>query len=195
MAVIEETAKPILGPLIRGSDGTLSSEGQKTLATWATLKVMVAEQSKPEEAVFSDQDRAAFMRERIIPSSVRVWVARCIAPLWRNAFLRCSGQLALGTTLPPTVFPTSERKNVQTSAFGVGELFIYTTVSRAEGIDLNELIRVRDYLVPIYPNTGDAIRLPLRFIIPETVANRIATALNSFMSSKRVHHFDIPTQS
>lgn len=134
MSQIEEAAKPILIPLILGRAGRLDQEVQAKLATWVTLKVMVAEQNKREEAVFSEEERNLFMRERAIPSGVSIWIARCFSPLWRNAFLRCSGQLAFSATLPPTVIPTTERKNVQTSAFGIGELFVYTMISRAEGI-------------------------------------------------------------
>jgi hypothetical protein len=193
MGGIEVAAKPILIPLIAGSGGYLNSDTQKQLATWAALKVMVAEQSKPAEAVFSDAERASFMRERIIPAGVKIWIARCFSPLWTNAFLRCSGQLALSATLPPTVLPTSERKNVQTSALGVGELFIYTMVSKAEGIDLNDLIKVIDYLIPIFPSSCDAISLPIRYIIAENVASGIAIALHRLMNSEHIHHFDIPS--
>jgi hypothetical protein len=192
MSQIEEAAKPVLTPLILGQAGLLDQQMQARVATWVTLKVMVAEQNQRQEAVFTEEERALFMREGAIPSGVSICIARCFSTLWRNAFLRCSGQLALSPTLPPTVFPTAEKKNVQTSAFGIGELFVYTMVSRAEGIDLNDLIQVRDHLIPIRPSAS-GVELPIRYIIPEGVANGIALALHALMNSEHVHHFDIPT--
>ena len=167
MSGIEEEAKPILMTLISGSPGHLDVATQNILATWICLKVMVVEQNRPEEAVFSQEERKVFMECRTIPSCIRMWIARCFSSLWRNAFMRCSGQLAVSTVLPPKVFPSRERKNMQTSTLGIGELFVYAMVSKAEGVELNDLIKVSDYLIPIFPTSGKTIELPIRYIVAD----------------------------
>jgi len=192
MSGLEEAAKPILSPLLVGGDAVLSPDMQETLAKWVVLKAMVAEQSKPQEAVFSDLDRKVFKDEGIVPQGVTIWLARCFSPLWRNAFLRSSAQLALSDSLPPRVIPTEEKKNVQTTALGAGELFVYTIVSKAEGLDLSYLAKVADYMLRLWPGSGDDIAAPFGHIVAEETASGIARTLHRLVNSEHVHHLDIP---
>ena len=66
-------------------------------------------------------------------------------------------------------------------------------VSKAEGIELNDLLNVNDYLLPIFPESGETITLPIRFIVAEDVATGISIAFNRLLNSDIVQHFDIPS--
>lgn len=190
MSRLEEDAKPILTPLILGSSGILDAEMQLTLSRWIMLKVMVGEFNKRDEVVLSNEQRRTFMVDQMIPTQVRIGIARCESSFWQFAYCRCSAQVALVKLGGQVVLPTEEKKNIQTTAIGIGKLFVYATVSNAERLDLGTILKT-ECLTPIWPLPGEHIKIPLDKELAHSDANSTSIALNSFLGQAGIYHADI----
>jgi hypothetical protein len=179
MSGIDEASKPVLIPLMTGQLGELDDVAQTQLALWATMKAMVAEQATKEDVVFTEQQRASFMKAREIPVGVTVWMGRTYSGLWLNAFLRSSAHLefaAKGQIVRPDL--PIERKNTQTTALGIGQLFLFVTVSNSRTFNLLDSISVENLLMQVWPIAHPKILLPLHRFLAENTATRIANLLN-----------------
>lgn len=177
MSKIEEDAKPILTLLINGEEGILDRQMLRKLATWMALKTMVGESSRPPHAIVTQEERNEFKASGTIPTTMRIWAGRCFSPTWHAAWHRSTGTLGVSSddAAPITVLP--DRENIQTTTLGAGELYLYARVLQSEEVQLDSAA-VTEYLVPIFPETLDELRLPNRFIVSEKVANMIANGLN-----------------
>jgi hypothetical protein len=76
MSRIEEATKPLLTPLILGESITASQDERKLLATWALLRVIMAEYTGPRQISVPDAHRRWIFKEKQPPRhGVYVWVA------------------------------------------------------------------------------------------------------------------------
>jgi hypothetical protein len=73
---IEKAVKPIMTPLLRGEETTLTPADQETLAVWITLKSMVGELGVQniKIRVISDEFRQEFYRTKSMPAGWHVWI-------------------------------------------------------------------------------------------------------------------------
>jgi hypothetical protein len=177
MSAIEAKVKDIAIPMMQGKHLDLTIEMQTTLAQWVTLKVLVAESNKLDEAVFPQDVRDAFQKNKTVPPYVRVWVGRCIDEPWHSALVRNAALLAINTNIPPN----AGRKNVQTTAIGIGELFIYSMACVTEGMDMNDFIRFDNRLIPLWPISERILIWPPMKIISGKNATSIALALDNLI--------------
>jgi hypothetical protein len=182
MSAIESDVKGIATSMMLGENLDLTTHMQTTLAEWATLKIMVGENNRPNEAVFPQEDRDAFRRNRTIPSCLRIWVGRCMSGVWRAAYLRNAALLGFD----PKVVPNGGRKNVQTTTIGIGELFIYSMACVTEGIDLNNFISIGNSLVPLWPISGSRLIWPPMRIVSVEDATRLAFVLDELIQNPNV---------
>lgn len=181
MGALEEKIKPVLTLLISGGVGTLKPFDQKMVAEWAVLKAMVVEQSKKEEEVFTAEQREEFRTSRTIPSGVFVWMGRTHSGRWLNAFLRCSAHLVYVPKQQIIRPSNTEKKNVQTTALGMGQLFLYIMVSNSASVSVPDLIDVRENLTQLWPLPASSTLLPLHRFLEVEHADQIALALNSLL--------------
>jgi len=181
MGAIETATQSIAIPLILGNATTLDEDAQKVLARWITLKVIVGEQNVPEDAVILQKDRDAFKITGAIPSYIKIWIATCAVQDWRTSYYREAATLAL----PEKPMPTTQRKNVQTTAFGIGALFVYAMVSPAEGIDLDDYIGVSG-IPRLWPVAQPTINWPLPGIMRGDGPMRLALALRGLAQNSKV---------
>lgn len=186
MSSLEEQTKPTLLLLMSGCIGEISPHGQKLIAQWATLKSMVAEQSQKDEVVFTHDQREALRLDGSIPSGVTIWIGRSHSGKWLSSFQRCSAHLMISTTPNPQRPTDAERKNVQTTAIGIGQLFLYVVVSNAKTFDLNAIIRPDQVLLKLWPSNGEPILTPLHRFISTSTAEQISLALNTLVVSNHV---------
>ena len=185
MGSFEGTLKPILTPLICGELGTLDASKQKLVAQWAVLKTMVNEQTEKDEEVFTEQQRREFMANRTIPSSTVVWIGRSYSGPWLNAVRRCSANLTSSpdkASIAPLSTPIT-KKNVQTTALGVGQLFIYVMVSNSPSVQLQDYLAVEKVLVQIWPTATQSILLPLHQFLTPSAAENISLALDHLLNT------------
>ena len=181
MSALEARVKDIAIPLMEGKAIDLTPAMQTTLAEWVTLKVFVGENNKPSEIVFPQEMRNAFKENRTIPSCMNLWIGRCTSEIWRTVYFKQS--MLIGLNL--NVAPNGGRKNVQSTTLAIGELFIFSMSCVTEGIDLNDLIRVNDALVRIWPVSHQTITCPLDKILTSDQAKEIAWSLDLIVNSPR----------
>jgi hypothetical protein len=76
---LQENAKPYLVPMLEGTKITLAAKGQRAIATWAAMMIMVSEHmDKDEEMVATPpSDRRWFYENRRPPASRwRIWIGQ-----------------------------------------------------------------------------------------------------------------------
>lgn len=182
MSIIESSAQKVATPMILGQPIAITPAMQVVLAKWLALKVMIGEQNQRIEVVVPQIDRNAFRERGIIPSYIRLWIARCVSNKWRNAYLRHSGLLGRTTVIPEN----SGGKNVQTTALGIGELFVFATASVAKGIDMNDVFVMSNHFLPLWPLPGHDILWPPNRILDDRGADSAAMAFDTLMRDPRV---------
>lgn len=130
---IEDTAKPILIPLMGGEEGRLFPVDQARLAAWAVMKAMVAEWNVKGHATTHYMHRRYLMRHSLPPKKGwGVWIGHFVTnkrkpigerfhPLWAAHPFALSPK-----DLPPGAeFEEATTFNSQVSTQVVGELFIH----------------------------------------------------------------------
>lgn len=122
---LEQESRPLLGPLLLGEPVSLLPGGRELVAQWITMKLLVGEHAQHDIAVASQADRNAFMRERRIPDSVKIWIGQIDSQKWKHGWQRHAATLTWPGEAPPNPF----RKNVQTTVFGAGKLFVFAMIS------------------------------------------------------------------
>ncbi|MEA2821347.1 MAG: hypothetical protein QOJ86_3351 [Bradyrhizobium sp.] len=176
MGAIEEETRPIATPLILGHAKNLTVDMQRRLAEWVTLKTMILEHRNPEDAVIPFVDRDRFRLQRTIPPYVYIWIARCISTKWNSHYITHPATLNL-TEFP---LPDATRRNVQTTALGIGQLFIYCILWNAEGIELSGQIGVNRQIPRIWPPGTTNIRWP-QATIDTAGADHMALSLHKLI--------------
>ncbi|HEX3536762.1 MAG TPA: hypothetical protein VHU15_08350 [Stellaceae bacterium] len=79
MSALQENAKPYLVPMLEGRKITLAPKGQRAIAAWATMMIMVAEHMDKdgEMVAVSASDRRWFYENHRPPSSRwRIWIGQ-----------------------------------------------------------------------------------------------------------------------
>jgi hypothetical protein len=74
MSRLQETAKPYLVPMINGNHTILLRRGQRAIAAWAAMMVMVSEYTNEEFIAVLHRDRAWLKDREIPPSRWQIWI-------------------------------------------------------------------------------------------------------------------------
>lgn len=76
MSRLEDDAKPLLTPLILGEHAATTADERGVLATWALLRIIMAEYTDPRQIAVPEAHRRWIFKERKPPKhGVYVWVA------------------------------------------------------------------------------------------------------------------------
>lgn len=146
MSILESAVKPILTPLINTQPHYLTREAMHVLGQWIALKIMVGERNRPEEAVTPKEECAKFRSTLEIPSSFRIWIARCGVEGWDSGYIRRAA--TIGTS--PIVIPHHRFKNIHSVAFGIGDIFVFALYTTVAGV-LNSDPSQSDAVIRIFP--------------------------------------------
>jgi hypothetical protein len=80
MKDLEDRVIPTVGEMMLDEPATLSVEQRHAIVGWAVKTAMVFEHVSRHKVIFyTDDERAAFKNERIVPAETAVWLARTIA--------------------------------------------------------------------------------------------------------------------
>ena len=145
---LEQEARPVLEALLLGRPVSLLPAGRELLARWITMKLVVGEHAVHETAVVPQADRSAFMSERQIPNSVRIWIGQIDSQKWKRGWQRHAATLTWPKDPPPKPF----RKTIQSTAFGAGRLFVFAMISYVPDYQCGpneELVNVLPRLWPL----------------------------------------------
>ncbi len=147
MSQIEQTAKTILLPMMRGEPYRLTQEDCLSISRWITLKVMVAEHNSLNthtEVVTNREMRKKFKDNQEIPNNLLVSIARCGTPSWKAIYMRNTASISLKP------FLKNRTKNIQCVTVGFGELLIQVIHTSIQEIKLNSI--PSPMIATIYPS-------------------------------------------
>jgi hypothetical protein len=162
MSQLEEAAKPLLTPLILGEPVTTTADERRLLATWALLRVIMAEYTDPRQVAVPEAHRRWIFKERRPPRhGVYLWVAGYSgddsAGLYRHAPI-ATHKDKWGRGFRP------ERVNAYGVTFGIYkvifQVFGATTAPRGGG-DLQQGGDLAASTSRIWPPTRGAAMLPV----------------------------------
>lgn len=181
MSSIEEAAKPIMIPMMRGDAVRLDADSKEKLTHWIALKTMVADANVTGDTVLTGAERSAFMSDRVLPSSFSAYVGRTSGKLWSTRFHRHAATLGLSSDAQ---IPLSG-KNTQTIIFGANELFVVAFLDAAKvGLQLDAKIQTK---VPLlHPDRGEVLSWPPAESLLDIEAAQVATGLDRLFQSPRV---------
>jgi hypothetical protein len=175
MSRIEDEAKPYLLPMMSGQNVYMDRTAQKKVVDWITLKCMVFENNRREDAATTLEQRQRFMEKREIPAYTQIHLFRCGETPWDWQFHRHSANF---TASPPPTPLHPRRKNAQSFAFGVGELLAYVLQAFAADIEFRfERIHARQ----IWPPIDEFVAWPPVIRATRDEAERIAGNMDEFI--------------
>jgi len=189
MSGIEEAAKPIMIPMMRGDTICIDADSKAKLTRWIALKTMVADANVPGDTVLTRAERSAFMSDQVLPSSFSAYVGRTSGKLWSTRFHRHAATLGLSSDAK---LPLSG-KNTQTIVFGANELFVVSFLDAAKlGLQLDAKIQPK---VPrLYPDRDEDLGWPPAETLLDVEAVQVATGLDQLIQSPRVRWMQLPDQ-
>jgi hypothetical protein len=126
MRDLENLAKPIMSPMIRGTSTVLTPSDQRIVSAWATLKAIVGEHEYPNQTSWAHRDKEHLMRVQKPPKrNCLVWIGRYVrGPDW----------LSFWVTNPLCILPDGHGHilgepvayyNSSATTQVIGELFIH----------------------------------------------------------------------
>jgi hypothetical protein len=161
MSRLQERAKPLLLPLIKGESTAFTYDDQELLAAWITMFVMVAEQFDPYKAVSTKKERQYLRRIGRAPSNWRICIGDFEKKKWPGLLVRFVVPIRGPKHRPQLMDNGLPRPNTQSVTFVVGRLFIHVRSSATDIFDNLRLARP-DILAEIWPIPRRIIGWPRR---------------------------------
>jgi hypothetical protein len=163
MSQIQETAKPHLIPLFKGEFRELSKIAQTAIAAWIAMATMTAEHlaRKPDNIVTSQRERKWLMKKRTAPTTWRIWIGKYLRKKWPGQWIRVTLPILEAEDIPKAEAANRRTPNVQTTAFVVGELYVFAMNGAYPTItnlwDWRTDRRAINRLVQIWPVIADPV--------------------------------------
>jgi hypothetical protein len=181
---IDERARPIMIPLIKGDAVRLSPDQQHVLAAWAVMKAMVAEYGESECVTAHHTHRKYLMRTKLPPKKGwSVWIANYVRKDGPVHWLSTPFLLLPDRLVAKRVDRRATFYNSQVSTQIVGQLFIQ--VIRSPHPRLATLWRFSlprgQSIYRIWPPTSYGIRWAAG-TIDDASADRLVGAIKEFMA-------------
>jgi hypothetical protein len=187
MSVIENDAKCVVMPMMLGQCLLLDESAQRLLARWIVLKIMVVDQSPPEAAVISPEERKAFMEQGAMPERLHIELASCGEAPWDTAMAKRTANLFPMEKRPSDLIAAEGRKNIQTTTFGIGQLVVHCIARAADAVNLAEMVVFSKPLIKLWPLTGSAIIWPPKPLAAWEVDN-VARRMDTLTKSGKVNY-------
>lgn len=126
MSRLQNAAKPILLPLMRGERVSLTPRARETLAAWITMFVMVSEFQRPDKVAFQASERELFMKTLKPPTNYAVWLGMYVREKWQGITTHCS--IAVNSEADGVNATNPDgglRHNTQSMTVVVGKVYIH----------------------------------------------------------------------
>lgn len=168
MSRIETEVKPILSALISGKPLLLTEEYQLILATWISLKLLIAEHNifdgHPSDPIFSQEVRNEFITTKKTPYGFRIWIASHSSAAWQTRYFVQTGTFNYSTSSVPVTTKDRPKRNVQIFSWGIGSIVIYAIATTNEEVyRLINPIRNENIFFNLWPITKNAVYWPSQF--------------------------------
>ena len=125
MSDLEKKIKPILILLLSGTVTRIDERSQSLMATWCTLKVMVAEFENPGHATTHHAQRKRMWRRKIPPKTGwRIWIGCYDRRNWKPDYINNIFYFSQKSQSDKKYIPVS-RYNTQSVTFVIGRIFIH----------------------------------------------------------------------
>jgi hypothetical protein len=173
MSQLQERAKPYLLPLIAGEVTAFNVTGQKVLAAWITMFVMVAEHFDGYKVATTMKQRRYFYLYREPPAFWKIWIGDYERGSWVGRLAHFALPLASKGRRVETMDNGMPRPNTQTMTFTVGRLFVHVRSSVTDIFENWHFAR-RDLLAQIRPIERNIIGWP-----KTTMADRDADGISA----------------
>ena len=126
LSLLENSAKPVLLPLITGSAGAREKEKQSILSSWAAKIAMTAEHINKGKNVMLQSELTWMRMNCMPPKGWNIWVAPYSGTEWRDlGIYQHSGKL----TIPPGIGFTSGAHSLQLTYMGLGRVLFLAVSS------------------------------------------------------------------
>jgi hypothetical protein len=163
MSRLENRAKPVLAPVIRGETFDLHPTAQAVVPAWAAMMVMVAEHDDPATVAVPAPDRRFLMDAGSPPDHWRVWIGRYKGRRWKTGFCHHAfdfpwTEFIHSSSVEPVVFSSRTTHNLQVTTFAAGEMLLHTFSCIDPGRMINHAV-YGNYvgMAPIFPVNGGPI--------------------------------------
>lgn len=166
MSGIQNRAKPFLIPLFNGEHCVLDARVQSIISAWIAMATMTGEHStKPMKIVGIPQsDRDWLMNNLTAPNTWRIWIGRRRMVSRDGRWIHAAFPILNAENLPDVMNDDDRLANSQTTAFTIGELFIFAMSTPfpeiAIGWDWRTARRARNRLEQIWSIKYHAIFWP-----------------------------------
>ena len=184
VSAIDDAAKAVAPPIIRGERVSISPEMQKALATWLCKIAMVGDSRNRARSLVSQPQRNLMMKDRRPPNEWEVWIASYAGTEFRDlAFFQRSGKL----DFTPVTGPGEKFSGyVELTFFGIGGLAALVIGDDLPDVDFN-VGTFANLSRRIWPIGGGAIDWPLFFILGDDDARAVINILPYMVANFRNH--------
>jgi hypothetical protein len=152
MSTLEQEARPILEPLLRGESHKLTTDAQAMLTRWLTLKLMVLDAHVAQ--TFTAGERQAFFDGRETPDNLTLLIFDPGRPL--HAQYRASAFVFSKSDPAPI---DNDIGNTHTCTWFVGRLGVFASYNRG-GMTIKPPNHVRCRMTRIWPPRDKAVAWP-----------------------------------
>jgi hypothetical protein len=84
MSKLQESAKPILIPLIKGEHAILDRDSQAVISAWVSMAVIVADSAEPDKSAIHETDRQWLYRNKSAPMNWTIWLGDFSRRAWKG---------------------------------------------------------------------------------------------------------------
>jgi hypothetical protein len=189
MGSLETLVPPILLPIMKGDQISLTAEMQAILARWIAMKALVSEHSSPPDHVTPRQTREHFKNTGEIPAQYRIWITLHNCPAWRaTAFYRQSWTFSHSPMMNRPV--DGPVKNAQTLGFSIGKLFIFIMSTELPGFDMEKAIVLSPKVPRLWPPRDSVIKWPPARVLRPNEPGAMVTAMDTLAKKTGVQWSD-----
>ena len=154
MSQLEESVKPILGPMLQGTPTVLDPANQRLLARWIDKTIMVYEFEFPDNTGTSSEQRRTFMNRDDPNNDTRVWIGHFTG---ESDYPRPRHH-AWG----PRDVGTGQTLRQRVDTITMGQVIFYVTSATMPELVVEDYpaSALSDYLTPIWPITHESVTWP-----------------------------------
>jgi hypothetical protein len=163
MSQLQNQAKPFLIPLFEGKECALAAEARTTVSAWIAMATMTSEHVSrdPKQIAISQAERDWLMNKRTPPDEWRIWIGRHRSQGWPGQWVHATFPVA---SAAKNITNEDRQPNTQTTAFQIGELFVFVMSSIFPDIpkvwDWENTPRARRCLRQLWPHVGGTLIWP-----------------------------------
>jgi hypothetical protein len=178
---IENVAKSVLIPLIRGRAGIVNHTMQRIISTWATKTAMTAEHVDPDKSVIHQAERTWLKDNLLPPHGWHIWAVAYGASKWRDlGIFQHLGRLKI----PSVDNCPSAQHNLELTMIGMGHLMLLVISSSWARI-WDILPRIApSHIAQLWPLSGRDLSWPTPAVFSDAEAEYFTTYLSRVLDQR-----------